>query len=260
MADRLGLELVVTWRPGPFLSASWEDLYTSMLPAPPRGMETRDTLVLKDPVFIDPTDPAIRAADVIELRTCMGVSFRPDIGALSYRFWGAVRPYLLRLTPSPHVHRFVDPVAARFGPHVLGVHARIGGGAIGFNTPNLATQDAFFSEIDLLLSETPDMRVYLAADSADIVAAARTRYGAALIAMDDFLDRDFRTTDSVDDVQVALAEIVLLSRTERLLGTFYSSFGALAGAMGAIPYKELCKPDKAPRWRQFAPGPIEPGD
>jgi hypothetical protein len=78
--------------------------------------------------------------------------------------------------------------------------------------------------------------------------------------MDDHLDRDFRTRDSAEDAKVAMAEILLLSRTDKLLGTFFSSFAALAGAMGGLPYKELCKPDKEPRWRQFEREPFEVGD
>jgi hypothetical protein len=30
--------------------------------------------------------------------------------------------------------------------------------------------------------------------------------------------------------------------------------------MGALPYKELCKPDREPRWRQFEREPFEAED
>jgi len=235
MTERLGTELFVTWRSEKFLPASWEDLYEGTLPSPPPSLEERDTLRLEEPTFIDLSDPDVKTIDVLEVRTCHGFSFRPEIRALSYRFWAAVRPYLLRLTPSPEVLILADRIARHFGPHVLGVHLRTGGGAIEFRTPRRAMRDEFFTEIDRIREKAPRMQ-------------------------DDFVHRDFRTTDSVEDVQVALAELVLLSRTERLLGTFFSSFGVLAGAMGALPYKELCKPDKESRWRQFEPKPFEAGD
>jgi hypothetical protein len=260
MTERLDTELFVTWRPGRFLQASWEDLYEGSLPSPPPGLDERDTLLLEDPTFIDPTDPAVRATDVLELSTCHAFSFRPEIRALSYRFWAAVRPFLLRLTPSPEVRALADRVARRFGPDVLGAHLRTGGGAIQFTTPNRAAREVFFTEIDRIREETPRMQVYLASDSPDDVAAARARYGTDLIAMDDHVDWDFRTTDSADDGKVALAELILLSRTQKLLGTYFSSFAVLAGAMGALPYKELCKPEKDPRWRQFEREPFEAGD
>jgi len=260
MTERLGTELFVTWRSEKFLPASWEDLYEGTLPSPPPSLEERDTLRLEEPTFIDLSDPDVKTIDVLEVRTCHGFSFRPEIRALSYRFWAAVRPYLLRLTPSPEVLILADRIARHFGPHVLGVHLRTGGGAIEFRTPRRAMRDEFFTEIDRIREKAPRMQVYLASDSVEHIVAARARYEGALIAMDDFVHRDFRTTDSVEDVQVALAELVLLSRTERLLGTFFSSFGVLAGAMGALPYKELCKPDKESRWRQFEPKPFEAGD
>ena len=134
------------------------------------------------------------------------------------------------------------------------------GGAIEFETPNRATRDVFFDEIDRVLAEEPETQIYLASDSVEHISAARARYGTALITMDDHVDGNFRTTDTIESVQVALAEIVLLSRTEKILGTYFSSFAALAAAMGALPYKELCKLDKPPRWRQFAREPFAAGD
>jgi hypothetical protein len=260
MTERLGTELAVTWHSDAAIPASWNDLYEGPLPSPPPGLETRETLHLRNPAFIDPSDPAVRAADVVELRTCMACSFRPDIEALSYRFWAAVHPHLRGLTPCSEVRSLVDPIADRFGTHVLGVHIRTGGGAIGFKERYRATREAFFDEINRLRDETPGLQIYLASDAIDTAVAARARFGAALITMDDHVERDFRTTDTVEDLQVALAEIVLLSRTQRVLGTYYSSFAALAGAMGALPYKEMFRPDGDERFHTFKREAFEVGD
>lgn len=260
MTERLGAEFFVTWRPEDSLPAAWEDLYEGTLPSPPSGLADRRTLRLEEATFLDLGDPPVQETDVLELRTCHAFSFRPEIRALSYRFWAAVRPYLLRLTPTSDVRALADGVFRQFGQDVLGAHIRTGGGKIPFNTPNRATREVFFAEIDRIREETPGTQVYLAADSAETVVAARDRYGPALIAMDDHIGWDFRTTDSVQAVKVAMAELVLLSRTGKLLGTYFSSFAVLAGAMGALPYKELCKPDGHSRWRQFEPGPMEVGD
>jgi hypothetical protein len=255
LSARLQKELYVTWEPDVFLPGSWEDLFEERLSSPPRGIKERDTLQLEEPTFIDPNDPTIQAADVLELRTCQAFSFRPEIKALSYRFWAEVRSHLLRLTPVEEVRSLVDRVFPHFGPHVLGVHIRIGGSRLEFLTPHRATPGAFFAEIESILAETPTTRIYLASDSFKTVSDARERFGDAVITMDAFVERDFRTTDSIEDIQVALAELVLLSRTNRILGTFFSSFGLLAGAMGALPYKELCMPHQESCWRQIEPRP-----
>ncbi len=47
------------------------------------------------------------------------------------------------------------------------------------------------------------------------------------------------TASTVEGIQIALADLLLLSKTKRILGSFYSSFSAMAGIIGARPVKRI---------------------
>jgi hypothetical protein len=82
---------------------------------------------------------------------------------------------------------------------------------------------AFLRRLDKLVSEQPEMRIFLATDLPENYAAFQQCYGERL----HYLQRNVYDR-SREQLVYALADALLLSRCSRLLGSTWSSFSELA--------------------------------
>ena len=134
----------------------------------------------------------------------------------------------------------------------IGLHIREGGGQRANKDPwdssdnwsedgkkNLyywrekSAPEVFVKELDRLLKEDKSLKFFLAADSEDIYRQFQDRYKDKIV----YLKRDLYDR-SVDQQKYALADILLLSRTKYILGSYWSSFSEIAQRFGgnAIKY------------------------
>lgn len=81
----------------------------------------------------------------------------------------------------------------------------------------------FMRRLDALLQDMPDARVFLAADLPDTYAAFAQTYGDRVAGL-----RRGRYDRSREQLQYALADILLLARCRRMLGSNWSSFSEAA--------------------------------
>jgi hypothetical protein len=232
MAERLALRLVLSWEDDAGLACPFQALFSNVLDRDARALGGLSTAPLRDPRFVDPD---LRDDhDVVEIASCQPFSHDPAVEAYSDEFWTAVRPYLLALTPVEEVQRRVAALAASFEDTTLGVHVRWDGQHFKYTTAEM-----FFPEIDAILEREPATRIFLASDSPAAIERFRERYRGAVLTLDGPGRPGPRRRDDVAALRDALADLLLLLRTRRLLGTFYSSFTELAGVLGAIPFKTV---------------------
>ncbi len=232
MAERTGVALVLGWSRGHGLGCRFEDLFVNAIDQDTSKLEGRETIRYRNPRHIDPS--AYDNHEVLTLDTCQPFSHDPAVIVYSNEFWTAVRPYLSSLVPVEQVRRRVDAVAGRFDDSVLGVHFRWDGEHFKYTTP-----DMFFPEIDSVLQRDSGMRIYLATDSITSIERFRERYGDTVMTVDGDAPPLSRGRDDIEGARTALADLILLSRTQKMLGTFFSSFTELAGVLGAIPFKSV---------------------
>jgi Sulfotransferase domain len=129
----------------------------------------------------------------------------------------------------------------------IGVHVRRGGGA-GFDHAPWDRREhmsakgkrlmdqyrsrthpvAFMDRIDDVLSQDPEQRFFLAADSQETYRAFLNRYGEQTIL---HLPRD-RYDRSKQQQVYAMADLLLLSQTKQLLGSSWSAFSEIAARLG----------------------------
>lgn len=87
--------------------------------------------------------------------------------------------------------------------------------------------DHFIARLDTLLSEGAIKTIFLAADLADTYARFEERYGTRLT----WLERDLYDR-SARQLQYALADLILLAASPRLLASNWSSFSDVAARLG----------------------------
>jgi hypothetical protein len=238
VANDASIPLVVSWAPDFMTSVPFEALFTTHLDQDAARLAPLATVRLDDPTAID-----LRAAGadgVLEVRSCVPFSHRPDVPAYSPAFWSAVRPYLRRLQPVPEVRRAVERVHAAFSRGMLGVHVRSGSGPVSFPQADQVRLEDFFEEIGRILAAAPRTGIFLACDSAASVAQFRDRYGDRVVTSHAaFAGVTVGSFDSPGGARMSLTDLLLLSKTRCILGSFFSSFSAVAAVIGGQPIRRL---------------------
>lgn len=135
--------------------------------------------------------------------------------------------------PLPDVKRQIDAFAEGFSLHTIGVHIR--------RTDNKASilqspTELFVDAIDKEVEQNDDTVIFLATDSEAIKDEMRSRYGRRLLTAGDEADRN-----SITGIKGGVVDMYTLARTNRIYGSFQSSFSELASQIGGIEVHVLRK-------------------
>ena len=135
--------------------------------------------------------------------------------------------------PLPPIQARIDHLSQQFSPYTLGVHIR--------RTDNTASIEQspielFFTAIDKEIDLYADASIYLATDDESVKQELQKRYGKRLIFAKDKADRS-----SITGIQGGIVDMYALARTQKILGSFHSSFSELAAQVGNIPLEIIKK-------------------
>ena len=113
----------------------------------------------------------------------------------------------------------------------IGVHVRRG----DFNTLNdgrgkISTNGDFFKRIDELIKKDKNVKFFLTTDDENVEKEYLKKYGERIVVCSRVNHK--RDRDSVLAAQEALVDLLILSKTKHILGTYLSSFTELAWWFG----------------------------
>lgn len=138
--------------------------------------------------------------------------------------WAPVRPV-------QRIRDRIDAVAEDFGPQTVGVHIRRGDSIRSIEQSPL---DLFVREMEAITLADDRASFFLATDSPDVAFALRDRFRDRLLTRSPDLTRD--TLAGTED---AVVDLWCLSRTSRVLGSYWSSFSETAADISGIPYRQI---------------------
>ena len=126
--------------------------------------------------------------------------------------------------PIQAVREKIEMRCSSFLENVIGVHIR--------RTDNVASienspLELFYKELDLDLDKNERSLVYLATDSEEVKSLMRKRYGNRIISSTVPADRS-----SIGGIQDGIADMYTLARTNKIYGSFQSSFSEIASQIG----------------------------
>lgn len=135
--------------------------------------------------------------------------------------------------PLPEVERSITRFTRQFGSHTIGVHIR--------RTDNVdsirqSPTELFIDAIDRELQANPATTIFLATDSEGIKDEMRRRYGERVLTATEEADRD-----SIEGIRGGIVDMFALSRTDKIYGSFQSSFSELASQIGGVELQILSK-------------------
>ena len=134
--------------------------------------------------------------------------------------------------PLPHLQARIDRTAAEFAPRTLGVHVRRSDNT---QAEEHSPTELFEQRIDSLLAEGWE-RIFLATDSDDVRRRFAQRYGPRLITLSPNLQRS-----KLNGIEDAVVDLYCLSRTGRILGSYYSSYSGAAAELGDLELEIIRK-------------------
>ncbi len=142
------------------------------------------------------------------------------------RFFYPKRRYAY-LLPSPGIEARVNSVLERFSASTVGVHIR--------RTDSIrAIEHSLVSDfVDAMRAEIERdeaVSFFLATDDAEVESRITDLFGSRIITFSKRLDRN-----SPEGVQDALVDLLCLSKSRKIFGSFYSSFYQEAAQVGRIP-------------------------
>ena len=131
-------------------------------------------------------------------------------------------------TPTPQMQEKIDKVCERFSSHNIGVHIRRTD-----NKPAIgkSSTDAFVASMQRELAADADTMFYLATDDMQEEAHLRKLFPDKIISNE---TRDL-SRNSVNGIKDALIDLMCLSRTDKIIGSYFSSFTDIAADLNNIP-------------------------
>ena len=231
MASFLDAKLVVRWVPWDCCGAYFNHLFKNEYELDD-GHETGRSVV--NQINLEYIDPCLlEKYDIVKVGGHKPFSFEPEIQAWTSDFWNGVRPFFYKLQPVDEVSQLVNDVANEVGENTVGVHIRRGDHSVAHNV----------SKYELFVEEMKEQRganFYVATECQDILNKLVDIFGNRIIKIDDYCDVKFRSIRNCHHaIRVALAEMLLLSKTSKIIGSARSSFSTFPAIMAGIPFKRM---------------------
>lgn len=119
---------------------------------------------------------------------------------------------------------------------------RSGLGEAGFNEKSDVSLKQFSQRMNALTEQDSRINYYVASDSVTSLAYIEQNGAKSIKSLDDYMEHcpPIRQDDT-ESVQIALVEILALASTNRIIGTYYSSFSEYASLLGNIELEVLRK-------------------
>ena len=130
----------------------------------------------------------------------------------------------------------VEQLCAAFGERTVGVHIRRTDHRVAIEASPVA---AFLTAMDRELTERPDTAFFVATDDEEVKSRLCSRYAGRIMVQPIAENR----RDSLAGMESAVVDLWTLARTQKILGSYWSSFTDTAAELGHVPL-EIIRQDK----------------
>jgi hypothetical protein len=142
------------------------------------------------------------------------------------RFFSVNRDFA-DFTPIDSIRSRVRKITDTFGPHTIGVHIRR---TDNYKSAEMSPLELFIQFMDEEIVANKEVSFFLATDSPEVEQTLYDRYkGKIIIQPNKRLSRK-----DPEAIQDALVDILCLSKTKKVFGSYWSSFSETAALIGKI--------------------------
>lgn len=128
--------------------------------------------------------------------------------------------------PLPIIQNEVDRIVAQFNEHTVGIHIRRSDNKLSIQVSPL---EAFTSRMREILDKEPQAKFFVSTDCLETGMELQEKFGDAI----QFRGKECKR-DEVEGIQEALVDIICLSKTRYIIGSYWSSFSQIAATLGGV--------------------------
>lgn len=232
LSRRRNEKLIVLWYLCPELNCAFEDLFR---PVTEPGIKIINIRSLRDPrkLYYQLTASQRFGNDDILNNKTDGVlhedffaSLKKRVYLFTWEHFYPSRDYHFYV-PTAALQARIDAFTADFAPRCVGVHIRRTDNAVSMGK---STTEQFVAEMERELAAHPETRFFLATDDQSEEDFLRSRFPGRI------LSNQHRTIDrnSVAGMHDALLDLYCLAASDKLIGSYWSSFTDIAADMRGI--------------------------
>lgn len=133
--------------------------------------------------------------------------------------------------PTRYIESEVEKATSEFTEDTIGIHIRQTDNSMSIK---YSPVELFITKIKTTLAAKPTTKFFLATDDYNIKNLLKNKFGSSIITNDIVISRK-----TVEGMQNALTEMLALSKTREIWGSFYSSFSEAAATLGNIKLHQL---------------------
>lgn len=131
------------------------------------------------------------------------------------------------LSPHETLVAEIDSVCSRFPMHTVGIHIRRRDNQ---ESVQVSRTESFIEKMDEMIQQNPEVKFFLATDCMSTQVLLCGRYGKNIFTREKVLNRN-----EPAGIQDALIDMYCLSRTDFIVGSYWSSFSEVASLLGKVP-------------------------
>lgn len=132
------------------------------------------------------------------------------------------------IKPIAHIQKKIDLILSEISKPFIGIHIRR---TDHFEAAKMSRTELFIELINKELIINPDIVFYLSTDSIEEAKRIIKIFGSQRIYFD---DKKKLQRNTKDGIQQALVDLVLLSKSNRIYGSYRSSFSEVASLLGNV--------------------------
>ena len=135
--------------------------------------------------------------------------------------------------PVPALQEQIDERCLDFSDYTVGIHIRRTDNVVSIRE---SPTELFIRRMQEEIQHHPDVRFYVASDSVQEKRTLSGIFGDRIITASQPVSRS-----TVEGMQDAVVELYTLSRTQKIIGSHYSSFSEIAAEIGKISYEKIIR-------------------
>lgn len=239
LAQKKNCKLLVLWKMCDELNCPFEELF--LLPKEFPVINFRSNFNIKKLFYQLKAKQRFQNTDIEKNKTD-GVLHTDFLNRLSssvyistWEHFYPAKDYHL-FVPTASLNQRIDTIAKNFGEHAVGVHIRRTDHTWAIAN---SKSDKFSNAIRQELAKFPDAKFYIATDDIAEEERLRKEFGDAIISN----TSKTLARDSVEGMHDALIDLFCLAKTNKIFGSFYSSFTDIAADMYGIEKIVVGKPE-----------------
>lgn len=129
--------------------------------------------------------------------------------------------------PKAEIQEMINLATQQFTTHTIGVHIRRTDNTLSIEDSPI---EGFVNILKKEVNDDPDVSFYLASDDKEVKTYMRQKFPNRILIGDNVVSRN-----SLEGMKFAVAELFTLSKTNKIIGSNYSSYSQIAAELGKIP-------------------------